>query len=52
MELGAELSWLSLYPAEQEVLYPPLTYITPLFKQSIKEVHGGMVVTMKVSFPS
>ena len=52
MELGAELDWLSIYPGEKEVLYPPLTYLTPLFKQSLKEVPGGMVVTMKANFPS
>ena len=52
MELGAELGWLSMYPGEAEVLYPPLTFAKPLFKQTIKGLVGGMVVTLKPSFPS
>ena len=52
MELGAELDWLSLYPGEAEVLYPPLTFAKPLFRQSIQGLEGGTVVTMKPSFPS
>ena len=41
-----------MFPNEAEVLYPPLTYIKPLFKQSIKGLEGGVVVTVKPSFPS
>ena len=52
MELGAELDWLSLYPGEREVLYPPLTFAKPLFSQSIKSLEGGRVVTLKPSFPT
>lgn len=29
MQYGAELQWLSAFPAEAEVLYPPLTYLQP-----------------------
>ena len=32
MSLGAELQWLSVFPAEAEVLYPPLTYLRPTGK--------------------
>ena len=52
MELGADISWVSMYPDEQEVLYPPLTYIQPLFKQRIAGRHDGWVVTVKPSFPT
>ncbi len=33
MELGAEISWVSLYPGESEWLYPPLTFVKPMFVQ-------------------
>mmetsp|Transcript_23461 Transcript_23461/g.75107 ORF Transcript_23461/g.75107 Transcript_23461/m.75107 type:complete len:105 (-) Transcript_23461:114-428(-) len=29
MQYGAELQWLSAFPSEAEVLYPPLTYLQP-----------------------
>ena len=29
MQFGAELQWLSAFPAEAEVLFPPLTYLQP-----------------------
>ena len=27
--IGAEIQWLSAFPEEAEVLYPPLTYLNP-----------------------
>lgn len=38
MNRGADISFLSVYPEEKEVLYPPLTYLKPMKvkKQSIK----------------
>ena len=29
MSKGSQISWLSVYPKEDEILYPPLTYLTP-----------------------
>eukprot|EP00966_Prymnesium_polylepis_P052954 1226328-Prymnesium_polylepis.1 len=52
MELGADIKWLSLFPSESETLYPPLTYLKPMFRQKIKDLAQGEVVTMKPSFPS
>jgi len=26
---GADISWLSAFPGEKEVLFPPLTYLKP-----------------------
>ena len=52
MELGAEVSWVSLYPGESEWLYPPLSFIKPMFVQEVKGVPGSKVVTVKPSFPS
>mmetsp|Transcript_66231 Transcript_66231/g.147851 ORF Transcript_66231/g.147851 Transcript_66231/m.147851 type:complete len:254 (-) Transcript_66231:330-1091(-) len=51
MDRGARLKWLSVYPDEDEVLYPPLTYLKPMLKQKIKGM-GGEVVTLKAVFPS
>lgn len=38
MNRGADISFLSVYPEEKEVLYPPLTYLEPVIvkKESIK----------------
>lgn len=38
MNRGADISFLSVYPEEKEVLYPPLTYLEPVKvkKQNIK----------------
>jgi hypothetical protein len=51
MDRGASLKWLSVYPHEHEVLYPPLTCLTPMFAQPIINSEG-QVITLKVSFPS
>jgi hypothetical protein len=29
MSMGADLQWVSAFPAESEILYPPLTYLKP-----------------------
>ena len=34
--LGANISWLSTLPREEEWLYPPLAYLKPTYKQRIK----------------
>ena len=52
MDRGANIRWLSAYPEEDEVLYPPLTYLQPLLKQPIRGFEGGTVVTLKAVFPS
>ena len=51
MEMGADISWLSIFPGEKEVLYPPLTFLKPLFQQAISGT-AGVVVTVKPAFPS
>ena len=52
MELGADIQWLSMFPGESEVLYPPLTFLKPMFRQAIRGQSTGCVVTVKPSFPS
>ena len=43
-------------PEEEEVLYPPLTYLRPVSVQSLNiesgATHRGKVVLVKPSFPS
>ena len=40
-ERGADIAFLSAFPAEAEVLYPPLTFIRPLQQQRASmEVNG------------
>jgi len=34
MQYGAPLSWLSAFPGEEEVLYPPLTYLQPTYSHT------------------
>ena len=29
LQLGADLQWLSVFPGEDEILYPPLTFLKP-----------------------
>ena len=57
MDLGAKIDWCSVFPGEQEALYPPLTFLKPMFEQPIMGQQGqscdeGVVVTVKPSFPS
>jgi len=56
MDLGAKIDWCSVFPGEAEVLYPPLTFLKPMFEQPIMGDDGkpseGVVVTVKPSFPT
>ena len=43
---GADISWLSAFPAEKEYLYPPLTYLQPTGRRESvhfdeDEIHAG-----------
>ena len=48
-QCGADISWLSMYPGEKEVLYPPLTYLRPT-GPPVKEANGCTVVTVEPIF--
>ncbi len=42
MSVGADLQWLSAFPSEAEVLYPPLTYLKPTGRtQEVGLARGG-----------
>jgi hypothetical protein len=49
MSCGIDISWLSVYPNEEEVLYPPLTFLQYLGQRPIKNSRG-IVVDVKPSF--
>ena len=52
MSRGAYIGWLSVYPDEQEALYPPLAYLRSI--ETKKETLGGMetlVATVQPVFP-
>lgn len=55
MDRGAEIAFLSAFPGEREVLYPPLTYLKPTGRQDVLSFGEGAtctVVEVTVAFPS
>ena len=40
MQRGADLSWLSAFPGEAELLYPPLTYLEPTGNRQLIGIPG------------
>ena len=46
MARGASLSWVSAFPGEEEVLFPPLTYLKPSRKQVERISYNGRVITV------
>ncbi len=43
MKRGADISWLSLYPHENGIFYPPLTYLRYLGARRIMNSKGSVV---------
>ena len=35
MTMGADVQWLSAFPGEAEILYPPLTYLKPTGRKKV-----------------
>ena len=50
-ERGADLTFLSAFPAECEVLYPPLTHCEPVRSQEVR-TEGGVTFTVIEVRPS
>ena len=49
MDRGADLTYLSAFPAEREFLYPPLTFLKPTGKtQQVQAAGGGMFNVVEV----
>ena len=47
MSRGANVAFLSVYPKEKEVLYPPLTYLQPIDSSS-EWVNGALALIVRV----
>ena len=41
MSHGADISFLSVFPEEKEILYPPLTYLCPINREIKIEIIDG-----------
>ena len=48
VDCGADIGWLSMYPAEKEVLFPPLTYLRPVGQPVLED--GCTVITVQPRF--
>ena len=48
MDCGADIQWLSMYPEEREVLFPPLTYLLPVGEPVVED--GCRVITVQPRF--
>ena len=48
MAIGADLKWLSAFPNDAEVLYPPLTLLRPTGRTKMYEFHGRSFQVMEV----
>jgi hypothetical protein len=41
MTMGADVQWLSAFPGEAEILYPPLTYLRPSGRKQVFDCYKG-----------
>jgi hypothetical protein len=48
MQRGASIQFLSAFPSEEEILYPPLTFLKPTGKQLVMNVEGRRVSVIEV----
>jgi serine/threonine protein kinase len=46
LERGADVQWLSMFPDESEILFPPLTYLQRTRTQLQNTAHNGVTVTV------
>ena len=47
-QLGADLKWLSAFPAEEEILFPPLTFLQPTGRVETTTISGMAFTTIEV----
>jgi hypothetical protein len=50
--MGASLAWLSVFPAEHEVVFPPGTVLSALFRQNIKHLPPGAEAAVVTVVPN
>jgi hypothetical protein len=48
LQCGADLQWVSAFPTEAEILYPPLTYLQPTGRKQVLEVDSHNFTFVKV----
>jgi hypothetical protein len=48
LQCGADLHWLSAFPAEEEILYPPLTYLQPTGRTQVLEINNCRLTIVEV----
>ena len=49
LQRGADLQWLSAFPAEAEILYPPLTYLQPTGRSQVIELNNHCFTIVEVT---
>jgi hypothetical protein len=49
LQRGADLQWVSAFPNEAEILYPPLTYLQPTGRQQVIEVDSHHFTIVEVT---
>jgi hypothetical protein len=48
MQFGAQIDWLSVNPAEHEVIYPPMCYLQPTGRYQAEDRPGVRLVVIEV----
>ena len=51
VQYGADVAWLSVNPAEHEVIFPPLSYLQPTGRFEIVRGEGGTTLTVVEVIP-
>jgi hypothetical protein len=49
LQRGADLQWLSVFPAEAEILFPPLTYLQPTGRTQAVELDSYRFLVVEVA---
>jgi hypothetical protein len=47
-QLGADVSWLSAFPIEEEILYPPLTFLQPTGRVETTSIDNTMFTIVEI----
>ena len=49
MQFGAPIKWVSINPQEDEVLFPPITFLQPTGRYQIEQVGPTRLTVLEVS---
>jgi len=47
-QFGADISWLSAFPTEEEIMYPSLTFLQPTGRVETTTINGVAFTTMEL----